>query len=58
MARYNGELVFPMFQTYSEKAFGGDFDSPADYLDPFIQDQFKRDGNWAIYPPNRYPTTR
>ena len=52
--RYNGQIMFPIFQTYSEKVFGGDFDTPADYLDPFIQDQFKRDGNWAIYPINRY----
>jgi microcin C transport system permease protein len=51
---YNGELMFPIVHTYSEKAFGGDFDTQADYLDPFIEDQFKRDGNWAIYPVNRY----
>ncbi|MDP3841627.1 MAG: ABC transporter permease [Oxalobacteraceae bacterium] len=54
VARYNGELVFPVLQTYSEKTFGGDFDSPADYLDPFIRDQFRKNGNWAIYPPNTY----
>lgn len=54
VARYQGELLFPVFHTYSEKAFGGDFDTPADYLDPFIQDQFRRDGNWALYPPNHY----
>lgn len=52
--RYNGQIMFPIFQTYSEKVFGGDFDTPADYLDPFIQDQFQRDGNWAIYPINHY----
>lgn len=51
---YNGELMFPIFHTYSEKAFGGDFETQADYLDPFIEDQFNRDGNWAIYPINRY----
>ncbi|HYD97258.1 MAG TPA: ABC transporter permease [Noviherbaspirillum sp.] len=51
---YNGKILFPIVQTYSEKVFGGDFDSPADYLDPFIQEQFARDGNWAIYPLNRY----
>jgi ABC-type microcin C transport system permease subunit YejE len=28
--------------------------SPADYLDPFIRDQFGKDGNWAIYPLNHY----
>ena len=54
VARYNGELVFPVLHTYSEKIFGGDFDSPADYLDPFIRDQFRKNGNWAIYPPNTY----
>jgi microcin C transport system permease protein len=54
VARYNGELVFPVLHTYSEKTFGGDFDSPADYLDPFIRDQFRKNGNWAIYPPNTY----
>jgi microcin C transport system permease protein len=54
IARYHGQIVFPIAKTYSEKVFGGDFDSPADYLDPFIQDQFKRDGNWAIYPLNHY----
>ena len=54
VARYNGQLVFPIVHDYSEKTFGGDFDSPADYLDPFIQEQFRRDGNWAIYPLNHY----
>ena len=54
VARYNGELVFPILKTYSEKKFGGDFESPADYLDPFLQQQFEKDGNWAIYPLNRY----
>lgn len=54
VARYNGKVIFPIAQTYSEKSFGGDFDSPADFLDPFIQDQFKKDGNWAVYPPNHY----
>ena len=54
VARYNGELMFPMLRDYSDKSFGGDFDSPADYLDPFIQEQFRKDGNWAVYPLNRY----
>jgi microcin C transport system permease protein len=54
VARYNGKIIFPIVQTYSEKAFGGDFDSPADFLDPFIRDQFRKDGNWAVFPPNHY----
>ncbi len=54
IASYNGKLLFPIAHDYSEKAFGGDFESPADYLDPFIRDQFKKPGNWAIYPLNKY----
>ncbi|MDY7579621.1 ABC transporter permease [Herbaspirillum sp. RTI4] len=54
IARYHGHIVFPIVTDYSEKSFGGDFDSPADYLDPFIREQFQRDGNWALYPPNHY----
>jgi microcin C transport system permease protein len=54
IASYKGEIVFPIAKNYSETRFGGSFDTQADYLDPFIQDQFSKDGNWAIYPPNRY----
>ena len=54
VASYHGKILFPIAHDYSEKEFGGDFASPADYLDPFIQDQFKKDGNWAVYPLNRY----
>jgi microcin C transport system permease protein len=54
IARYDGQILFPTAKDYSEKAFGGDFDSPADYLDPFIRQQLARDGNWALYPLNHY----
>jgi microcin C transport system permease protein len=54
IARYDGQMLFPIAKDYSEKAFGGDFDSPADYLDPFIRQQLSRDDNWALYPLNHY----
>ena len=54
IARYSGQLLFPVVSNYSEKELGGDFDSPADYLDPFIKQQFAKPGNWAIYPLNHY----
>lgn len=54
IARYDGQILFPIAKDYSEKAFGGDFDSPADYLDPFIRQQLAREGNWALYPINLY----
>jgi microcin C transport system permease protein len=54
MAYYKGKMVFPLVKDYSERSFGGEFDTPADYLDPFIEKQFKEPGNWAVYPLNRY----
>jgi microcin C transport system permease protein len=44
----------PIFKDYPETLFGGDFETPTDYLDPFIQVKLSEDGNWAIYPINRY----
>ena len=54
LVRYNGQWMVPLVHDYSEKAFGGDFESPADYLDPFIRQQLAQPGNWAIYPLNSY----
>jgi microcin C transport system permease protein len=54
VARYQGDLYFPLFKDYSEKTFDGDFDTPADYLDPFIREKLSQDGNWAVYPLNPY----
>ena len=54
VARYNGSFYAPMLQALPETTFGGDFDTPTDYLDPFIQKQFDKKGNWAIYPINPY----
>lgn len=52
--RYEGTTYFPVLRDYSEKTFGGDFETPADYLDPFIRDRITQGGNWAIYAPNPY----
>jgi microcin C transport system permease protein len=54
VVRYDGHWYFPVVQTYPEKMFGGDFDTEADYLDPFVRAQLTKPGNWALYPPNRY----
>ncbi len=54
VVRYDGHLYFPLFKTYSEITFGGDFPTPADYLDPYVRDRFSKPGNFAVYPPNPY----
>jgi microcin C transport system permease protein len=54
VASYQGKLYFPIVNTPPETEFGGDFQTPTDFLDPFIQQQFAKPGNWAVYPPNPY----
>ncbi len=54
VVRYEGKTYFPVWRDYSEKVFGGDFETPADYLDPFIRERITQGGNWAIYAPNTY----
>ena len=54
LARYQGQLFVPLLHNPPETAFGGDFATPTDFLDPFIQRQFEQPGNWALFPPNRY----
>jgi microcin C transport system permease protein len=54
VVRFQGQWYFPVVQTLPEKLFGGDFETPADYLDPFIQQQLHTDGNWALQALNPY----
>ncbi len=54
VVRYEGQTYFPLFKTYSEKTFGGDFDTPTDYLDPLIQQRLSAGDNWALYTVNTY----
>lgn len=53
MLRFKGENYFPVFTTYTETAFGGEFDTAADYRDPYIRDLIEADG-WMVWPPIRY----
>jgi len=54
VASFQGQLHVPVFKNPPETAFGGDFATPTDFLDPFIRQQFQQPGNWAIYPLNPY----
>jgi microcin C transport system permease protein len=54
VVRYEGATYFPMVKDYSEKTFGGDFDTSTDYLDPFIRERLSQSGNWALFAPNPY----
>jgi microcin C transport system permease protein len=54
VVKFEGKFYYPIAQSYSEKTFGGDFDTETDYLDPFIRGQLQKDGNWAVFAPNPY----
>ena len=54
LVRYQGELYMPILKDYPETVFGGDFQTPADYLDPFILERLAAPGNWMIQAPNPY----
>ena len=52
--RYQGTTYFPIVKDYSEKTFGGDFETSTDYLDPFIRERLSQPGNWALFALNPY----
>ncbi|WP_068029226.1 ABC transporter permease [Rhodoplanes sp. Z2-YC6860] len=50
----NGHAYFPAVFTYPETTFGGDFETAADYRDPYLQDLIAKKGGTVIWPPIRY----
>ena len=54
VAKYDGQIYFPLFNNRSETTFGGDFGTPTDWADPFIAAQFAKPGNWAFFTFNRF----
>jgi microcin C transport system permease protein len=54
MVRYEGRFYWPVFVNYSETTFGGDFETTADYRDPFLQKLILDKGGTMIWPPIRY----
>ncbi len=54
---YQNDLYLPLFNTYPETTFGGDFATEADYRDSFVKDLIEDDG-WMLWPviPYSYQT--
>mgnify|MGYP001281466572 FL=1 len=46
------EIYFPIIISYSDKEFGGYFDTEADYKDNFMTSKIDKESNWAIFPIN------
>ncbi|MEC7552492.1 MAG: ABC transporter permease [Pseudomonadota bacterium] len=51
--RYDGSLYAPVFFSYPETAFGGDFETEADYRDPYVK-KLIEDKGWVLWPPIKY----
>ncbi len=60
LVKYQGEYYMPVFQSYPETHFGGEFETEADYTDEFVQDLITTNGDeeisegeeegWMIWP--------
>ncbi|PWC10346.1 microcin ABC transporter permease [Brenneria roseae subsp. americana] len=49
LVKYNGQFYTPFIVDYSETTFGGQFDTTADFRDPYIVQRIERHG-WAVWP--------
>ena len=47
--KYNNNLYFPIFVEYPETYFGGDFETEADYRDPYVIELIENKG-WLVMP--------
>ena len=54
LVSFEGDFYYPVFVSYPETDFGGDFPTEADYRDPFVMDLIEGSGGWALWPPIRY----
>ena len=52
--KLDDKFYFPVFVTYPETAFGGEFETAADYRDPYLQKIIADKGGTMLWPPIRY----
>ena len=50
---YDHAFYMPVFKSYPETAFGGEFETEADYRDAYVQEKIHEKG-WMIWPPIRF----
>jgi microcin C transport system permease protein len=60
LVKYDGALYMPIFKMYTEKQFGGDFETEADYRDPEVTRLIHEKGGWELWPliPYSYRTNK
>jgi microcin C transport system permease protein len=50
IVRHDGAYYFPVVRTYAETTFGGEFETAADYRDPYLQKLIADGGGYMIWP--------
>jgi microcin C transport system permease protein len=52
LVRFDGQWYFPILRSYPETAFGGEFETEADYRDPYVVDLVNAKGTsiWPLIP--------
>ncbi|MCB1651128.1 MAG: ABC transporter permease [Alphaproteobacteria bacterium] len=53
LVKFDGAYYFPVFKAYPETVFGGDFETEAEYRDPYVKELIDAKG-WAVWPPVRF----
>jgi microcin C transport system permease protein len=53
LVRYDGAFFVPFAKNYPETAFGGEFETEADYRDPAVVELIEAKG-WILWPPIRF----
>ena len=51
---HQNKLYCPVFVSYAETDFGGEFATEADYRDPYLIDLIENDEGWIVWPLIRY----
>jgi microcin C transport system permease protein len=54
LVEYDGKYYVPALFTYAETTFGGDFETAADYRDPYLQKLIAEKGGYMLWPLIRY----
>jgi len=49
LVRYDGAFYMPIFRSYPETTFGGEFPTEADYRDPYVIELIQEKG-WMVWP--------
>jgi microcin C transport system permease protein len=51
---FDGALLAPVVVDYPETRFGGQFETRADFRDPYVQQLIEARDGWILWPPIRY----